>query len=491
MTERAVRHPAIAAVLGVCGVAALVFGVALVQGRIALGPLPLDAVTVLVPLAILALVPLARRSGALGIERLGLLAPLLVFLLLELVSIAANGFGVDTYETFARYAGYGLLMVMIAAVARDGAVRRLLMWLVFGTALAVSAVGIASYVHQVAVFRSAASASVAIPAIRVVSTFENANFLGEYLVIVLGVALALGLAESGLRRLVAWTGLLPIGLTLVLTYTRGSWLAVAVAFSIALVALGVRYIWSLVAVAGVGAMIVPGAVGRFVSSFSTEGTAGFRLRLWRVAGEAIAERPLMGWGPGRFYDAFSATVREHPELGVGYSMYGAHNSYFTLTTETGVIGGLAFVWLVFSVIRMGLRAVSTAAKALRLEAAALSAGLGGFAVNALTSNSFQHPQAALFFWVVAGLLAGLALEVDAAARAGVVREEPAPGRWAASSMVVRALEPLKSFFRGTWDASATRRLLVGEPRGNASAIDGSIAVRLFFGRPREQEESAS
>jgi len=489
MTEPASRRAALPSVVGVFAVAVLGFGVALVQGRIQVGPLPVDAITTLVPLTIVALVPLARRSGTSRLEKLGLLAPLLVFLSLQLVSVAINGFGSDTFATFARYAGYGALMLVVALVTRDRSVRRRLMWIVLTVGAVVSLVGVGSYAQSAVAYVSATGASVAsLPSFRITSTFQNANFLGEYLVIVIGAGLALAFAERRWRRALAVAGILVCGLALVLTYTRGSWLALAIAFGVALLAVEARYFWSLLAVGITGASVVPGFLVRLASSFSTEGTAGFRMRLWRIAGRAIAEHPLAGWGPGRFYDAFSATVAAHPELGVGYSMYGAHNSYFTLLAETGLVGGLAFVALVASVVRSGVRAVARATEhVIRLEAAALTAGLGGFALNALTSNSFQHPQPAVFFWLVAGILGGLALEVDATALAGAVAEAKAPGRWAAGSRVLQAIGPARSAISRAWRVSGFARMLLSEPHARATLLEGSLFIRLVFGRSARSE----
>lgn len=491
MTEPVSRRAAVPAVLGVLSVAVLGFGVALIEGRLQVGPLPVDAITTLVPLAIVALVPLARRSGTSGLEKLGLLAPLLAFLALQLVSVAMNGFGSDMLATSARYTGYGALMLIVALVARERATRHWLMWIVLAVGVAVSLIGIGSYVQMALAYLTRTGAGPgSLPSFRITSTFQNANFLGEYLVIVIGAGLALAFAERRGRRVLALAGTLVCGLALVLTYTRGSWLALAIALSVALLAVEARYFWGLVVVGVAGGLVVPGFLPRLASSFSTQGTAGFRMRLWRIAGEAIAEHPLAGWGPGRFYDAFSATVAAHPELGVGYSMYGAHNSYFTLLAETGLIGGLAFLALVASVVRSGVRAVARATEhAVRLEAAALTAGLGGFALNALTSNSFQHPQPAVFFWLVAGLLGGLALEVDALALAGAAAEAKAPGRWVAGSRVVQALAPVRSSMRCAWQASGFARVLLSEPRVRAALLDTSLLVRLVFGRPGRAEEA--
>jgi putative inorganic carbon (HCO3(-)) transporter len=473
--------------LALAGIAALVGGVALVEGRASVGPVPFDAVIVLVPLALVALVPALRSIGVAGLRTGGILVPLLVFLAFMLGSVAGNGFGPDAFATFVRYTSYGLLLVAVASLAADRAFRRTALWLITASGVAVSAVGLVWYAERVSAFRSvAANAGLAVPAVRVFSTFQNANFLGEYLVLVIAASLALAFLSRGWRRYAALGALMPVALALVLTYTRGSWLAIAVALTLALIAIEARYVVAFLAAGAAGVLAIPGFAARLATSFSTEGTGGFRLRLWRVAGEAIAARPLAGWGPGRFYEAFAATVDANPELGVGYSQYGAHNGYFTLATETGVPGALAFVVLVLALVRSGVRVIASATEhALRFEAAALTAGVGAFALNALTSNAYQHPQPALFFWLTAALLVGVSLEAantaDAAADAASVRV-----RWRDSSIVAAALAPGAAALRRAWDGSAVRAFALRAPRDRDGILAGSLALRLLLGRGRAE-----
>lgn len=481
------------ATIATCGVAALVAGVAFFPERIPVGLLSMDATTALVPIAIVALVPFVRRRIWERLGQTGLLVVVLAFLALQLVSICASGFGMDTYATFLRYAGYAFLLALTTIAASDRRLRRSCMWLVLAAGALVSANGIVWYVNRIIDGRITLGAQwTELHNIRVISTFQNANFLGEYLLLVIGVGSALALSSRGWRKTCAWICTALAGVALAATYTRGSWLALAVSFGVVLVVMNPRYFWGALTAGVAAGLGVPGVAARLLSSFSTEGSAGFRLSLWRVAGQAIADKPLFGWGPGRFYDAFNATVAAHPELGVGYASYGAHNSYFTLTAETGVFGGLAFLVLIASIVRLGSSAMSRASEhALAVQAAAMTAGLGGFALNALTSNSFQHPQAAMFFWLVAGLLAGLSLEVEVAAGVMPVREEREPGRWAEGSGVVRAIAPLRRAFVTAWSVSASRSVLLGAPRTWEGLVEGSLSARLFFGRPGSREGEVS
>jgi O-antigen ligase len=154
---------------------------------------------------------------------------------------------------------------------------------------------------------------------------------------------------------------------------------------------------------------VPGVLTRLSASSANDKTASFRLGLWKVAGEGIRRHPVLGVGIGNFLAVYREVVTARPDLYVGYLGFGAHNAYFALTAEIGVIGGLAFLVLTVVYATKGLFVATrdNVSSEVKYTALGLSVGLIGFVVNTFTSNTFQHPQPALFFWIVSGVVAGL------------------------------------------------------------------------------------
>ena len=173
---------------------------------------------------------------------------------------------------------------------------------------------------------------------------------------------------------------------------------------------------------------------------------------------------------------------QNPALQIGFLFYGAHNSYFQLTAETGIVGGLAFVWLVFAVCRMGAyynrRIVDDRPAA--LANAALTAGLIAFSINALTSNSFQHPRAAVFFWVLAGMQAAIGAEWF-----GAPAHEPAVAQPQRSLVTVsfasRVMRAVSAFFSRIWRGSLTYRAIGGPPPGEGRFVANSRLGRAVTG----------
>ncbi len=69
-----------------------------------------------------------------------------------------------------------------------------------------------------------------------------------------------------------------------------------------------------------------------------------RLYYWQAAWRAFWHRPLLGWGPG----TFGLSSRRYQVRPLAWAQY-AHNFYFQLLAETGILGFLAFgLFLVFA-----------------------------------------------------------------------------------------------------------------------------------------------
>jgi O-antigen ligase len=479
--------------LAAAGVIVLVFGVALYEGRVSVGPLPLDAVTVTVPLALLAAIPFLRARGRALVADTGIVVPALAFLGFALLSCIASALSVGTFLTFTRYLSYLLLTGSIAIVARDGLARRIAMWAVAIAGMVTVIWGGWWYLTSLAeVRRAAAAAGGEAPAIalRVVSTFQNANFYSEFLVLLIA---ALGYLVVTERRWLRWLAagmVLASAVMLMLTYTRGSWFGLLGAAAVVALAIAPRRAWLVLAIPAVIAVLSPTVQNRLVSLITLEGSAGFRLRLWRVAGAAIVAAPLTGSGIGTFYEAFTEAVTRDPALAVGFAFYGAHNSYFTLLAETGVFGGTAFVLVVLAVLRVAARPLLDTAlpMTVRLQIGAIAVGLGAFALNAFTSNSFQHPQAAVFFWLLAGVLVAVVAD---AGRPAIAESAPAAARGRAGvlarlaegSVTLRVLSCAENALTGWWQTSAIRALLVRQPAPDAKLLLSSISLRPLLGGP--------
>jgi O-antigen ligase len=372
-----------------------------------LGPLSVDTIVLGSPIAILLCLPYVRLRGV-GSTPSYLIGPAaLVFLLAALLSVAWNGGSAGSFLTIVRYASYLLLAVVVSVCAQDAKFRRLILWALALSCLATTMTAFSQFVDPM--YTTGMRGIGESIKTRVTGTFYNANFYAEYLVLLSGVIIALVLTEKRTGKLIAGAiGALGV-IALFLTYTRGSWIGLAVGLIVLVVLTDIRYLALLAAGGAAAVLLVPGVLTRLTASSDNESSASFRLVLWKVAGEAIRRRPLLGVGMGDFLKVYREVVMTRPELYIGYLGFGAHNAYFALSAEIGVVGGMAFLILTVVYATKGLFIATrvNVSDNVKYTALGLSVGLIGFVANTFTSNTFQHPQPALFFWIISGIVAGL------------------------------------------------------------------------------------
>jgi O-antigen ligase len=306
-----------------------------------------------------------------------------------------------------RYASYFVLAIVISVVAQDAAIRRLLLWAIALAAAATALLAFAQFIDpKLTPGMNGISAEIST---RVVGTFYNSNFYAEYLLLATGVAGALFFTEKGWARILSALlgGLIVVAM--LLTYTRGSWIGLALAVVIFVTVVDVRYLGAVAALGVAGILLVPGVTARLSQSTANSGSAEFRLGIWQITGEALRTQPWFGYGAGDFLVAYRSVVLLHPELYQGYLGFGAHNSYFELAAEIGIVGGLLFLAVTFAYATRGIYIATRkgVAPGVKYTALALSSALVGFLLNTFTSNTFQHPQSGLFFWILSGVVAGL------------------------------------------------------------------------------------
>ena len=128
-----------------------------------------------------------------------------------------------------------------------------------------------------------------------------------------------------------------------------------------------------------------------------------RLKLWPIAGRAIADRPLAGHGFGRnvIEPRFRAEIGDAD--GKEFAAHG-HNLFLNTTVSLGVAGLLALCALLAA---LGFaHARNLARPATRLAGAIGLALLAGFVAKNLTDDFFNRHNA-LVFWALNGMLIGL------------------------------------------------------------------------------------
>ena len=245
---------------------------------------------------------------------------------------------------------------------------------------------------------------------RVFGPFDNPNIFAEYMTFVLPVALVLVVTESRWTRRLGWAAVLSLSsVALILTFSRGGWLATLAAA----IMLGLFWEPKIFIAGTILAFLLPMVasqqiIQRTSSIGSLEDSSNtFRLAIWAAVISMIKAYWFSGIGLGT-----AAFNQVYPQFMIaGTPAIHTHNLYLQLALELGVFGLLAFLWLLMAVFANCLRALSQISYRRRGVLAALIAGLTGFLLHGAVDNVWYSPKLTLLFWLMFGLTVPLTREV--------------------------------------------------------------------------------
>lgn len=302
------------------------------------------------------------------------------------------------------YSGRLLLLWAIAvlvsrALASEHARHRALLWFVAGSTFA-ALVGLAQWaglgIGNVAIQGNAFDGTLIT---RPAAFYLDPNFLGTHLV--LGVVGGLALAFRGGKAWWWLVAVVPMLAATAVTYSRSSWLALAVGL-LACVVFGPRELrarlLAIVVAAGIiGAVIIGPAslLARVGSVFDLTGgsSSATRLLMAEATAEMIADRPVFGTGLEAFQEAYSTYRKPGALVEVSHP----HQVPLALIAETGFPGLVVQVLLLAAVLNAHRRRARAGTTDVDV---ALIAGLFAMIVTALLQYVLYFEPA----WLFAGLL---------------------------------------------------------------------------------------
>lgn len=194
--------------------------------------------------------------------------------------------------------------------------------------------------------------------------FSNPNDLAGVALLQLSMAFGVVYAFRGVSRLVAAAGIAILPLLILLTQSRGAFIALCLTGALAL-AMQQRRLRAIAIVGCLAAIVVlsaPRSVwDRFrglrnatsvqnLDEVDGEGSARQRFEIWRVATTIASEHPIFGTGVGT-YAHEHAIVAARPDFDPTASgMRDSHSTYLTAAAETGIPGLLFFLVLVIATL---------------------------------------------------------------------------------------------------------------------------------------------
>ncbi|HDK26510.1 MAG TPA: tetratricopeptide repeat protein, partial [Candidatus Atribacteria bacterium] len=275
--------------------------------------------------------------------------------------------------------------------------------------------------------------------------FGNVNYFAEYLIAILPLAVSLFLVtpfkSNKFRKLLLFIGILAMGGTLLLTFTRGSYLGLGVSlifmFSLFLTCKGESFIKEnkrififillIIILAGL-LFTIPNPLskeGTYISkikarvsiaSIQKEFTSGRRMAIWKFTSMMIKDRPLLGSGIGTFKYNSLRYQAEFFSQGDNRSLYPygiaheAHNEYLHFWAELGIIGLGIFLWMVIAYFYYGLKFLK---KIKNNYSQGMLIGMMGIVMVVLVDGIFGFPlhlpATIVLFWLSLGLTISITL----------------------------------------------------------------------------------
>lgn len=261
---------------------------------------------------------------------------------------------------------------------------------------------------------------------RVYSTLENPNVLGEYILLVLPVCI--GLLWQKPKKFTKLLYSLLAGImfaTLILTFSRGCWIGFMITAGLFITFVcGKMWGLALIALPFIPMFIPESIMNRFASvGDMKDSSTSYRVYIWMGSLAMIKDFWASGIGPGT--EAFKSVYPFYSYSGVVAPH--SHNMFLQIMVETGIAGiGTFLAILIFFTKKMitGYQATKpiaaksksktnvmtfvskkskTESSALGVLIISIAVGIIGFSVQGMFDNCFYNYRVFLIFWFVLAL----------------------------------------------------------------------------------------
>lgn len=243
---------------------------------------------------------------------------------------------------------------------------------------------------------------------RAVSTFENPNVLGEYLVLVLPVIFATVLiTDSANRRFSCFISFMLCSCCLLFTWSRGAWLGFAVAVLVFIVFKSHRFLAGTLLSVPLLALAFSFLLGenvwdRILSIGNTlDSSTMYRLNIWK--GSLAMIRDVWAYGIGIGTEAFGAVFPQYALSGTEVAPH-THSLYLQIITETGAFSLAVFLFICFAYMSIHFSHFKhTIRQKNRPLPLGFMCGIVAFLMQGFTDYVWYNYRIFLFFWIMMGL----------------------------------------------------------------------------------------
>lgn len=260
---------------------------------------------------------------------------------------------------------------------------------------------------------------------RVVSTFENPNMLGEYLILLLPLVVAAMLGDGKMSKKPGYFVCFIAGAAcLVFTWARGAWLGFLFSAVVFLLMWNRKAMGAIVAAIMALPLAIPYLPESIVSRFSSIGDLGdtstnYRVYIWRGSANLASDYALTGIGVGE--KAFDKIYPYYSFAGIEKAPH-AHNLFLQLFIEVGIFGFLVFLAVLICMFQTGFSLAKNGTdKGVRLIGCGAMCGVLAALVQGMTDYIWYNYRVFLVFWIMIGLVSA-ARRIDVAMRQKLDKE---------------------------------------------------------------------
>lgn len=324
-----------------------------------------------------------------------------VFLICYMVSTLVSYDAKKAVQNTIIFLAFALMTYIISKIINSKKKLNVVINLVLFSGLIVSLYGIYQYftgVHMDAAWIDTKTFSDI--SIRVYSTFNNPNVLGEYLIIIasLGVGM-LWKSKSFKLKLFYLSQVCIAVICLFMTNSRGSMIGLFIAIGIFILIAEKRLIiFGILGVIALPFILPPSIWSRIISITSmSDSSSLYRISIYKASINMIKDFWTTGIGVGAFnmiYPIYS--------YGAAYA-YHSHNIFLQIFIEMGIVGFSIFMAIILLFIQKMYYGVRNTVNSNRYIVAVILGGFVGFLIQGFADYLWFDYRIILLFWMIIGL----------------------------------------------------------------------------------------
>ncbi len=247
---------------------------------------------------------------------------------------------------------------------------------------------------------------------RVVSFWSNPNVLACYLLVAFFVSFGCLIGRKNKKiKFLAFLSFLLSAVCLLLTWSRGAWVSVALVMVVMLLILShkaIPWVVFLIATGVTAFFFLPDTFVDRVSSIVSfsDSSVLYRINIWKGCSALLRSCFMTGVGVGE--EAFAQGYGDFALSGIESAPH-AHNLFLQITIELGIAGLVVFAILILMLIRSAFTLFRKRSfhHFSSLSGLMCLSALMALLMNGLTDYIWYNNRIYLLFWLVAGLITAI------------------------------------------------------------------------------------